>query len=263
MLHRAAVNACDAIDGLKDGLITDPRQCRFDPAVLECRNGDGPDCLTKPQVEAARKIYAPVVDPRTGKEVAPGLEPGSELHWPSVAGERPHAMYHDLFRFIVFKDPGWDFRALDVARHFDLARAADNGVLTAASTDLRPFLARGGRLLIYHGWEDQNIPPRGSVSYYEGLLETMGRELTERAVRLYMVPGMGHCGGGDGPNEFDMLAALDEWREHGLPPAAIVASKVEKGRVMRTRPLCPYPQVAKYAGSGSIDRAESFACAMP
>lgn len=263
MLHQAAVNACDANDGLKDGLITDPRTCRFDPGILECKNADGPSCLTKPQIEAARKIYASVIDPRTGKEIATGLEPGSELHWASVAGERPHAMYHDLFRFIVFQDPNWDFRSLDVGKHLDRARKADHGILAATSTDLTPFVARGGRLLIYHGWEDQNIPPRGSISYYERLVATMGPRSVNDAVRLYMVPGMGHCGGGDGPNNFDMVTALERWREQGQAPAAILASKVESGRVTRTRPLCPYPQVAKYKGSGSLDRAESFACAMP
>jgi feruloyl esterase len=262
-IHKAAINACDGNDGLKDGLIDDPRGCRFDPGVLQCKGGDGSSCLTKPQAEAARKIYAPVIDPRTGKQIAAGLEPGSELHWPTVAGKRPHAMYHDLFRFIVFQDPSWDYRTLDVGRDLERARKADNGVLAAVSTDLKPFASRGGKLLMYHGWEDQNIPPRGSISYYDGLVATMGKEQTNAAVRLYMVPGMGHCGGGDGPNQFDMVAALDEWRDRGRAPAAILASKVENGQVTRTRPLCPYPQVAKYKGAGDINRAENFACAMP
>ena len=263
MLHTAAINACDANDGLKDGLIDDPRSCRFDPGVLACKAADGPGCLTQPQVEAARKIYAPVVDPRSGREIAAGLEPGSELQWESVAGERPHAMYHDMFRFVVFQDPNWDFRTLDVGKHLERARKADNGVLAATSTDLTPFTSRGGKLVIYHGWADQNIPPRGSISYYEGLVKTMGREQTNAAVRLYMVPGMGHCGGGEGPNQFDLLTALDRWRDHGAAPGAVVASKVENGTVARTRPLCPYPQVARHKGAGSIDRAENFACVAP
>jgi feruloyl esterase len=263
LVHEAAINACDAGDGLKDGLINDPRSCRFDPVVLACKSGDAPGCLTMPQVEAARRIYAPVVDPRTKKEISAGLEPGSELFWASVAGERPHAMYHDMFRFIVFEDPNWDFRTLDISKHLDRARKADNGVLAATSTDLTPFTSRGGKLVIYHGWADQNIPPRGSISYYEGVVKTMGQEKTNAAVRLYMVPGMGHCGGGHGPNEFDLLTALDHWRDHGVAPAAVVASKVESGKVTRTRPLCPYPQVARYKGTGSIDQAASFACAAP
>jgi tannase/feruloyl esterase len=262
-LHQAAVNACDAIDGLKDGLITDPTKCQFDPGVLACTGLDGPSCLTPPQVVAARRIYAPVIDPKTGKEVFAGLEPGSEMHWAAISGERPHEMYHDLARFIVFQDANWDFRTLDVSKHLELARKADGGVLTAASPDLRPFVGRGGKLLIYHGWEDQNISPRMSVDYYKNVVDTMGKSQVDDAVRLFMVPGMGHCGGGDGPNTFDMIAALEQWREHGKAPAQILASRSADGHVMRTRPLCPYPQVAKYKGTGSIDKAENFACAAP
>jgi feruloyl esterase len=263
VLHQAALNACDALDGLKDRLIADPTKCRFDPAVLECKTGDGPDCLTRAQVVAARRIYAPVIDPRTGARISSGLEPGSEMQWGSVAGNQPHAMYNDLLRFVVMKDPSWDYRTLDVSRHLEPARRADNGVLAATSTDLTRFVDRGGRLLIYHGWADQNIPPRGSVDYYNGLVTTMGKEKVAGAVRLFMVPGMGHCGGGDAPNEFDMLAVLEQWREQGKIPAEIVASQVHEGRVSRTRPLCPYPQMARYKGSGSIDKAENFACSNP
>jgi Tannase and feruloyl esterase len=263
LIRNAALKACDARDGLEDGLISDPLHCDFDPGVLQCQGADAPTCLTAPQVTAARKIYAPVVDPRTGEEVAPGLEPGSELNWGGVAGEHPHAMYDSLFRFIVFKDPAWDYRTLDVAKHLDLARQADGGILAATSPDLAPFIDRGGKLLIYHGWEDQNIPPRSSVDYYEQVVETVGKAAAEKGVRLYMVPGMGHCGGGHGPNEFDMLTALEQWREQGRAPTEIIASLREQGRVTRTRPLCPYPQRARYDGSGSIDAAENFVCAAP
>ncbi|MGH9253972.1 MAG: tannase/feruloyl esterase family alpha/beta hydrolase [Vicinamibacterales bacterium] len=262
-LHQAAVNACDSLDGVKDGLIDDPTKCQFDPGVLACKSADGPGCLTMPQVAAARRMYAPVIDPRTNQEVSTGLEPGSELHWDSVAGNRPHSMYHDLLRFVVFKDPNWDYRTLEVSKHLDLARKADGGILAATSTDLKPFVARGGKLLMYHGWEDQNIPPRSSVNYYVKLLDTMGKPQADTAVRLYMVPGMGHCGGGDGPNVFDMVAVMEQWREGGRAPAEILASKVQDGQVTRTRPLCSYPQVARYKGTGSIDKAESFACARP
>ena len=260
-IRQAALNACDAKDGLQDGLISDPPACRFDPGVLACTGADHPNCLTQPQIAAARMIYSPVID-ASGTEISAGLEPGSEMHWGSVSGNTPHGMYNDLLRFIVFKDPEWDYRTLDVSKHLDMARKADNGILAATSTDLTPFANRGGKLLIYHGWEDQNIPPRSSVSYYTQLLSTMGRR-EEDAVKLYMVPGMGHCGGGSGPNQFDMIAALEQWRERGRAPGAIIASRVEDGRVTRTRPLCPYPQMATYTGSGSIDRAENFVCAAP
>jgi feruloyl esterase len=259
-LHEAAVRQCDALDGLADGLISDPTACRFDPAVIACKGADAPGCVTNEQVIAARRIYAPVVDPKTGARIASGLEPGSELQWSSVAGEQPHPMYNDLFKFVVMKDPRWDYRTLDVSAQLDAARRADNGVLAATSTDLRPFFTRAGKLLIYHGWADQNIPPRESVHYYEALVQTMGASAVADAVRLFMAPGMGHCGGGEGPNEFDPLAALEQWREHGKAPERIVASQVSEGRVVRTRPLCPYPQMAKYKGSGSIDQAENFVC---
>ena len=263
MLHKAAIDKCDAVDGLKDGLITDPRSCKFDPAVLACKGADGPSCLTAPQVAAAQRIYAPVVDPKTGKEIFAGLEPGSEMHWGAISGAQPHPMYYDLARFLVFEDPNWDFRNLDINKHLELARQKDGGILSATSTDLKPFVSRGGKLLIYHGWEDQNISPRMSVEYYEKVQATMGKAAVENAVKLFMVPGMGHCGGGDGPNEFDMIAALEEWREKGKTPTEILASKVSDGQVVRTRPLCPYPQVAKYKGTGSIDKAENFACSAP
>jgi feruloyl esterase len=260
-LHQAALDTCDALDGLKDGLIADPTKCRFDPAVIECKDGDAAGCLTNPQVVAVRRIYAPVIDPKTGTQISSGLEPGSELQWGSVAGNEPHSMYNDLLRFVVMKDRDWDFKTLDVGRQLDLARKADNGVLAATSTQLSPFASRGGKLLIYHGWADQNIPPRESVNYYNGLMKTMGRQKVDDAVRLFMVPGMGHCGGGEGPNEFDMLAVLEHWREDGKAPSEILASQTRAGQVVRTRPLCPYPQIAKYKGIGSIDRAENFVCA--
>ncbi|HKF69691.1 MAG TPA: tannase/feruloyl esterase family alpha/beta hydrolase, partial [Vicinamibacterales bacterium] len=231
------------------------------PGVLKCKSGDGPGCLTEAQVVAARRIYAPVIDPKTGAQVSSGLEPGSELQWGSVAGDEPHSMYNDLLRFVVMRDPNWSYRTLDVGRQLELARKADNGVLSATSLKVSPFVSHGGKLLIYHGWGDQNIPPRESVNYYNGVVRTMGKEKADEAVRLFMVPGMGHCGGGDGPNEFDTLAALEHWREDGKAPSEILAAQVRDGYVSRTRPLCPYPQVAKYRGTGSLDRAENFVCA--
>ena len=264
VLHKAVLNACDALDGLKDGLVADPTRCRFDPAVTACKGADGAGCLTPAQVAAAKRIYAPVMNPKTGEQVFPGLEPGSELGWAATSGgPKPHPMYHDLFRFVVFQDPQWDFRTLDTRAHLDLARAIDNGVLSATSADLKPFVARSGKLLIYHGWADPNISPRASIGYYDRLVDTIGKSHVDNSIRLYMVPGMGHCGGGDGPNVFDMLTAMDRWRDHGIAPAEVVASHSTKGVVDRTRPLCPYPQVAQYRGSGSVDEARNFVCTMP
>ena len=260
-LHKAAVAACDARDGAADGLISDPMNCRLDPEVLACKGTDAANCLTRPQIEAAKRIYAPVVDPRTGKEVFPGVEPGSEPRWTiNAGGTRPLGMSDELFKHVVFTDPDWDFLTLDVAKHLDMARASGTGAIDATSADLKKFVGRGGKLLIYHGWGDTNVPPRSSVNYYNALVETLGPAQVANAVRVYMVPGMGHCGGGEGPNVFDALAAIEEWREQGRPPAALLASQVTDGKIVRTRPLCPYPQIPRYAGSGSLDQAASFVC---
>jgi feruloyl esterase len=172
-------------------------------------------------------------------------------------------MSDDFFKYVVFQDANWDFRTLDVAKHLELARKADAGVVSATSADIKQFVSRGGKLVIYHGWGDTNVPPRSSVNYYERLVETLGASNVDRSVRLYMAPGMGHCGGGEGPNVFDGLAALERWREEGKAPADILASKLEDGRVVRTRPLCPYPQIAQHKGSGSIDDASNFVCRTP
>jgi feruloyl esterase len=261
VLHRAALNACDQRDGLLDGLISDPLHCTFDPAVTACTAADGADCLTAPQIRAAKAIYAPVANPRTGEEVFPGVEPGSEPRWTiNAGGPRPLGMSDDFFKYIVFQDENWDFRTLDVAKHLEQARNADGGVVSATSPDIKQFVSRGAKLVIYHGWGDTNVPPRSSVNYYNRLVETLGASDVDRSVRLYMAPGMGHCGGGEGPNEFDALAALEQWREQGQAPEAILSSKLTAGRVERTRPLCPYPQIAKYKGSGSIDDAANFVC---
>ena len=263
LIHNAAMSMCDAHDGLEDGLISDPVNCDFDPGALQCQADDAATCLTEPQVVAARKIYATITDSRTGELLTAGLEPGSELHWGGVAGERPNFMYLSLFQHVVYPDEEWDFRSMDVALNLDAARAADNGVLAAVSPYLEPFFSRGGKLLIYHGWADQNIPPLGSVDYYQQVVETLGLPKTNEGMRLYMVPGMGHCGGGYGPNEFDMLDVLDKWRDQGQAPQAVVAELREDNNVVRSRPLCPYPQVAHYNGTGSINEVGNFTCVVP
>jgi feruloyl esterase len=262
VIHRAAVAACDAADGLSDGLISDPLNCRFDPRVLECKGADAADCLTSAQVAAAAKIYAGVKHPRTGAEIFPGLEPGSELQWGGPAGgPAPLAVAGDLFKYVVFKDPLWNFKTFDLARDYDAVHQIDSVDLSPTSPDLESFAARGGKLLIYHGWADQNVAPRSSVRYYKNVVATIGERRVNESVRLFFAPGMAHCGGGEGPNTFDALAALERWREQGEAPKAILASHLTGDQVDRTRPLCPYPQMAAYTGSGSIDRAESFVCA--
>ena len=169
-------------------------------------------------------------------------------------------MSEDLFKYVVFKDAEWNFLTLDVAQHLDMSRTAAASTIDATSPDLTSFIDRGGTLLIYHGWGDTNVPPRSSVNYYNRVVDTVGASTAGTAVRLFMVPGMGHCGGGEGPNQFDPLAAVEAWRERTTPPAQMLASQIVDGKVVRTRPLCAYPQVPRYTGAGSIDRAENFVC---
>jgi feruloyl esterase len=259
VLHQAALDACDALDGVKDGIITDPTRCKFDPSVILCKGADAPNCLTPPQLETAKRFYAPLKDPKTGDEVFPGFEPGSELRWAGLVGG-PLVMADNLFKFVVFHDPNWDHLTLDVGQHLALAREMDNGVVSPTSTDLKPFVGRGGKILIYHGWGDQNVAPLSSVEYYEKLITVLGQTQVNDSIRLYMVPAMGHCGGGEGPNQFDVLTPLEKWREQGMAPKEIIASQITNGSVSRTRPLCPYPQSAQFKGSGDTDQAENFVC---
>ncbi|HWK52991.1 MAG TPA: tannase/feruloyl esterase family alpha/beta hydrolase [Hyphomicrobiales bacterium] len=262
-LHAAALAACDGNDGVMDGVIDNPPQCTFDPMVLQCSAGDGGDCLTPAQVETARHIYAPVRNTATNAVIVPGLSPGSELGWSTMASERPFGPGVDLFRYLVFGDADWDFAAFDFAADVPATLQAA-GHLDALDPDLSGFFSAGGKLLSYHGWSDPQISPGSTVQYYETVLATMGgSEAVQANHRLFMVPGMNHCGGGPGTATFDMLAALEAWVEKGEGPDSIVASHEENDSTIRTRPLCPYPQVAVFAGDGSTNVAESFSCQVP
>jgi feruloyl esterase len=262
MMHEAAIKTCDAVDGLTDGLIDDPRRCHFDPKVLECSGADAPTCLTAPQVEAAKKIYGPATNPRTGEAFFPGLEPGSELGWGLLAGGKaPSEIGMAEFRNIVYHDPNWDWRTLDYDKGVALAEKVDNNTITATDPNLKPFFSHGGKLLMYHGWTDPLIAPENSINYYTSVLDKMGgASKASTSIRLFMVPGMDHCGGGEGPSSFDYLSVMEQWVEKGDAPAQITASHLTGGKVDRTRPLCTYPQVARYKGSGSIDEAANFVC---
>jgi feruloyl esterase len=255
LLHEAVLNACDALDGARDGVLENPVACTFDPQVLACRQEDEATCLTAPQVDAVQRIYSGPRNPRTGEQIFPGLERGSELGW----SPGPVGLAADFFRFLVFKDPNWDPKALNFDSHVALVDSKDeHRILDATRTDLSAFTKRGGKLLLYQGWAENGIPPRNLVNYHDRVREST-RSAAE-AVRLFMVPGMGHCGGGNGATTFDMVAALDQWVTSGAAPVAVPASRVRNGQVDRTRPLCAYPAYAVYRGSGSIDAAASFEC---
>ncbi|GAC1459841.1 MAG: tannase/feruloyl esterase family alpha/beta hydrolase [Gemmatimonadaceae bacterium] len=260
LVHNAVLEACDAVDGVQDGVIEDPTRCKFDPKVLECKGADNPKCLTAPQVEAVRKIYSAAINPKTKRKIT-SLEPGSELGWSTWGGPQPLGISLDHFRYVVFKNPAWDYRTFNFEKDIVRAEEIDHDTINALDPNLRPFFDRGGKLLQYHGWSDPQISPGHSVQYYQRVADRIGGpDRIRNSYRLFMVPGMAHCGGGEGPNTFDTLSALEQWLEKGQPPDRIVASLARGGKVVRTRPLCPYPQVAAYNGDGSTDDAVNFVC---
>jgi feruloyl esterase len=256
VLHKAAVAQCDALDGVKDGVLENPTKCAFDPKVIECRNGDGPDCLTAPQAEAARKIYSGASHAKTHELLYPGLEPGSELGWSMSVAARPVGYAEDFFKYIVFRDEQWDPKSLNYDVDVVTTDKTPTG-LNAVDANLNRFVEHGGKLLIYHGWSDPGIPPSNSVNYYQSVVKATRN--ARDAVRLFMVPGMNHCGGGDGTTFFDMVAAVDKWVATKTAPASIPASRIG-GPAVRTRPLCAFPTVATYKGTGSTDEAANFVC---
>jgi feruloyl esterase len=264
LLHAAAVQACDAMDGLKDGLIGNPSACKFDPEVLQCKGVAGASCLSAAQVETARLIYSPITNSKTKREI-PGLMPGSELGWTDLGwSASARATGLDHFRYVIFKDPSWDLPKFSLSGDVPLLEEGESANIDARDPNLKPFFDRGGKLLQYHGWSDPQISPAGSTTYYQRVLAVLGTTShASNSYRLFVAPGMAHCGGGEGPNEFDKVGALEQWVEQGRIPNALIATHRTAGKVDRTRPLCPYPQVARYKGTGSIDEAASFECVKP
>jgi feruloyl esterase len=263
VIHTAVLAACDALDGVTDGVIDDPRKCRFDPTSLVCANGDAADCLTGKQAVALKRIYQGPKDPRTGEQIFPGMFPGAEANTFGLAriAETPPGSKMPLPGGGLlawgrsWKGPGFDFAKDLTAALKDLAFIDD------ADPDLSAFRKRGGKLLLYGGWADPLIPAADLVRYFESVQEAAGGPKAASAfVRLFMVPGMGHCSGGDGTSTFDPLAALVPWVEKGLAPEQLVAARVVGGKPVRTRPICAYPQFAKWNGNGSTDDAANFAC---
>jgi hypothetical protein len=284
-IEAAALAACDANDGVKDGVIEDPTQCKFDPAVLLCQGAESDACLTKPQVSTLEKLYAGARNSK-GKEVMPGYSPGGEAEpggwalWITGTEPRKSALYAfgtQFYSNMVFDNAAWDWRSFALDRDLPVAQDKTAAALDAANPDLKGFQARGGKLILYHGWSDAAIPARSTIEYYRSVEKKMGARQAAQFVRLYMVPGMEHCGGGAGPNFFgqggvaagdaghDIDTALERWVEQGMAPEEIVATKFKSGTdrssgIARTRPLCPYPQTAHYKGSGSTDEASNFVC---
>lgn len=289
VISAAVLTACDAEDGVKDGILNDPTECHFNPSTLVCKGPETAACLTAPQVAELRKIYKGLTKP-DGGQLFPGYMPGGELGgggwklW--ITGNVPatslqYAFGVNYFRDMVFDNVAWSYRGSNVNAAIQLATRETARALNATDPNLTAFEHRGGKLILYHGWSDAAIPPLNTVNYYKSVVARVGQAQTKTFVRLYMVPGMQHCGGGPGPSFFGQLgvvtssdpgqnvsAALERWVEKGVVPESIIARKYvdplhpSKG-VEMTRPLCPYPKTAKYKGSGNPNDAANFVCVLP
>ncbi|MES2257645.1 MAG: tannase/feruloyl esterase family alpha/beta hydrolase [Pseudomonadota bacterium] len=260
---------CDRQDGVADGVAENPQACRLDAASLLCKPGQASACLNQTQLDLVQRIYAPLRDEQ-GRQLDDGLLPGVRIK-PLPESRLAPATFGQA----VHRDPDWNSAGFSLAR--DLPGIA--GVmpeLAADRADLAAFRARGGKAIVYQGWLDPAVPAQMVSAYGARVQQAMGgADAAGQFFRLFMAPGVFHCGGGPGPDQFggagadapvpdaahDMLSALEAWVEQGRAPEVIIASKVEQGKVVRTRPLCPYPQAAHYRGSGSTDNAASFYCA--
>jgi feruloyl esterase len=274
ILQQAVLKQCDVLDGVTDGVLENPRRCVFNPAVVQCADGNQTNCLSAAQVETARKIYQGPRNSKTGAQMYPGYPVGSEaVQWGQwITGSTADQAFYstELFRNMVYEDASWDMSKLKLDAAYAKAVTKIGPMLNSNKTDMSAFAKRGGKLILYHGWADGALTPLGTVKYYERVQAKMGAAATAQFMRFYMAPGLAHCIGGPGPNDFDMLKPLEQWVEKKTAPDTIIASKYEndfakfmgipEGDAVRTRPLCPFPKVAHWKGSGSTDKAENFDC---
>jgi feruloyl esterase len=292
-ISAAVLADCDQLDGVRDGILNDPRQCHFDPASMQCKAGEDTDkCLTAPQAVALKKIYDGLRD-SNGRAIFPGYLPGAEEGpggwglW--ITGPAPTksllAFFGlNFFTYMVYEKPDWDYKTFTLCPGMKAAEDKAAAALNATDPDLKPFRSAGGKLILYHGWEDPAIPAVNTVNYYESVVSTMGASTADSFVRLYMAPGVQHCAGGTGPDSFGQVGdwasaddpqhnvrlALEQWVEKGTPPPTIIATKnaddskqqpEQPPKPRMTRPLCAYPESAKYKGTGDTNDAASFICA--
>lgn len=274
LITRKAVAACDALDGVTDGVINDPRQCTtqyFDVGSLLCTADDGPNCLTTEQVDAARKIYQGPRNPRTNEQIYPGWPVGSESGWSSYMG-KDKPVRADFWRLWVFNNENWDWWSFDFDKDLAYAYTRIAPLVDQTSTDLSAFKANGGKMIVYHGWSDPVVSAYDSIDYFNKVRDVLGSQMAmDEFYRMFLVPGMGHCGGGPGVTNLrsaltspapdtDILAALDRWVETGTAPNDLIATRDVEGEAPRTRPLCAYPTQAVYGGHGNPDDATSYTC---
>jgi len=261
LLHRAVLAACDGQDGVKDGILSDPQKCRFDAASLLCKSitpSDTSGCLTPAQLETVQAMYAPAKT-KSGNIVYPGMPLGGELGWTRLYTPEPMGVPLGSYKYTLYQDANWDWKKFDLDRDVAAADEKYGSTLNAINPDLTAFQKHGGKLLMYHGWSDQLISAQNSINYYESVQKKMGGTNTNW-YRLFMMPGMMHCRGGAGPDQFSMMGIIERWREANTPPEQITAMHVAQNRVDMTRPLCSYPQIAVYKGSGNTNDAGNFVC---
>jgi hypothetical protein len=284
-IEAAVLNKCDALDGVRDGVIGDPRKCHFDPTVLLCKGAESDTCLTGPQVQALQKIYAGPTS-STGEQIFPGILPGGETgpggwgQW--ILGSQPGKSLIYAFGVaglakLVYQDPSWDFRRFNFDRDVALLDDKLGLVRNATEANLKTFKDAGGKLILYHGLSDPDISPLSTTNYYEKVVAKMGERSADEFMRVYMVPGMQHCGNGPGVTvlgsvpdsgadpQHGIQGVMEHWKEKGTAPGEIIATKYitagrEEDAVVRTRPICPYPKTARYKGAGSTDSASNYSC---
>lgn len=279
-IQRVALDACDGKDQVKDGVIEEPNRCAPDYGKLLCAGAETDECLTAPQLTALKAINAGPHDAK-GKRVFPPVSQGGEAEpggwgaWITGAQPESSAIYFfgtNFFKYFVYSDENWNWKAFNVDRDLKAADQKMSAALNANDPDLSAFARRGGKLILYHGWCDAAIPAQNTIDYYQAVEKKLGGKRTREFVRLFLAPGVQHCGGGAGPNQFgqggpkggdperDLDAALVRWVEKGVAPERVIAAKMKGAEVERTRPLCAYPLVARYKGNGSTDEAANFTC---
>jgi len=274
MVHAAVLEQCDASDGVEDGVVGRPLQCSFDPAELQCRPGQSEGCLSTGQVQAMSAIYDGV-RAADGSWLLQGWPRGSEMQMVALTmGAEPFPVAMSYFRDLAYADrDGWDWMSTDYADYLADARGHSGHIVDIAPDDLDAFFARGGKLLMSHGWTDGLIPANNTLAFYHGLYNALPAAQRDAQLRLFMAPGMDHCSGGDGPSQFDTLGTIDDWATTGAPPQTIIATRPTQAgggfggppappRDPMERPLCPWPTEAIYDGSGDTALASSFSCGL-
>lgn len=261
----AAVEACDGLDGVADGILRDPRRCTFDAQELICQEGQDPDtCLTEAEASAINKIWYGPTNKKGNKRLWYGLPHGTDLN--ALAGSFPFPVAVEQARYWVYFDPDWDWHYLDYGNYESffndtIVEMAESGTATD-NPDLAPFRDSGGKIILWHGFSDQLIMAEGTIDYYDRVVRALrgGYRHTQEFARLFMAPGVAHCGGGTGPAPQDIFQYLVNWVENSVTPETILSSQVLPDGSTRTRPLCPYPYVAEWTGFGSTDDAANFVC---